>query len=88
LRGSKLGKGQDAEENRKGNSRPLGGRHGEGFLSFGKWFENGLVLGELRREGRLRNLVRDDRRRSLAGGELGSGAGEKIGQQQAEDSQG
>jgi hypothetical protein len=81
LRGNKLGKPGDSEKDKEGNSRPLGGRHGDGFLSFGKWFENGLVLGELRREGRLRNLVRDDGRRSLVGRELGSGAREKIGQQ-------
>jgi hypothetical protein len=48
----------------EGNLRPLGGRHGDGFLSFGELFKNGVVWWELRRErrkgrrmGSVRNLL-------------------------------
>jgi phage gp46-like protein len=65
-------------ENGEGNSRALGGRHGDWFLGFGWRLENGLVLWELRRERRLRNLWRDSRRRRSLAGELESGVAEKI----------
>ena len=48
-------------------------------MSFGKRFKVGLVLLGLRREGRRRNLIREDSRRSsLAAEELASGVAEKI----------